>query len=53
CVDAGRFLAYPVAEEELITWIKELYLVRIAATARAIKIQMTTILATTCANTYS
>ncbi|CAG8741994.1 5065_t:CDS:2, partial [Ambispora leptoticha] len=46
-VGAGRFSAYPAAEEELVTWIKELHLVGIAVTAGAIKLQMTTILATT------
>ncbi|CAG8682093.1 7213_t:CDS:1, partial [Ambispora leptoticha] len=28
-VNAGRFLTYPVIEEELVTWIKELHLVGI------------------------
>src|SRR4051812_5383600 len=51
-VGAGRTSAYPAAEEELVKWINELRLVGIAVTAGTIKMQMITILTTTCANTY-
>ncbi|CAG8615815.1 7625_t:CDS:2 [Ambispora leptoticha] len=52
-VGAGKILAYSAAEEELLKWINELCLVEIAVTAGAIKLQMVTILAITCANDYS
>ncbi|CAG8841736.1 45406_t:CDS:2, partial [Gigaspora margarita] len=52
CVGAGRVSFYLAAEEELVRWLNELRQIEIAVTAGSIKMQMTTILSTTCANKY-
>ncbi|CAG8749224.1 23546_t:CDS:2 [Dentiscutata erythropus] len=43
---------YPAAEEELIKWFNELHRMGIAVIAGSVKIQMLTILSTTCADKY-
>ncbi|CAG8842448.1 27515_t:CDS:2, partial [Gigaspora margarita] len=51
-VGAGRVSFYPAAEEELVRWLNELRQMGIAVTAGSIKMQMITILSTTCADKY-
>jgi len=48
----GRTSFYPAAEEELIKWLNELRQMGIAVTSGSIKMQMYTILSTTCADKY-
>ncbi|CAG8853828.1 14361_t:CDS:2, partial [Gigaspora margarita] len=47
-----RVSFYPAAKEELVRWLNELHQMGIAVIAGSIKMQMTMILSTTCADKY-